>query len=130
MPPLAVAPVVVVERGRVLENLPANQPTPLPFLHFTVLLEQLEANAFDVEFGADEQTIEARPTADSPPDAPTGVSLRITAEGVVRELVVRWEQDVLRPKQGTLRWLDQTPMPESFYEHEAHHDGRRIVARR
>ncbi len=123
--PSPTMPVLVNEKGRLLEALKIQSGLNAPFFRIQRLLYSL-GDGYDVEFGADGETIEARSISDVSGDLPLEVRVRLAPNGVVLELEAEWAP-LFGPRGCKLTWVDDAELPASFYEHAAHHTGEREV---
>ncbi|MEO0649626.1 MAG: hypothetical protein AAFZ65_02965 [Planctomycetota bacterium] len=112
-------PVRLHRPGDLLDALKLQDDPEAPFFRITKLLKTL-SEGYEVEFGADGKTIEARRVAALSGDQPTKISVRLAPDGIVRSLEVEYTP-IFGPRGCRMTWLDSADVPASFYEHDAHH---------
>ena len=132
IPAVRGLPVLLESKGRLMERvIPGDLETPLPLLQISSILERLR-ESYDVKLGSPEgelTILEARrEREDESGKLPDQVRIEAEASGVVRTLSMQWGRATPRPvRRVRLSLAGSRPLPDTFYEHQAHHDGRHVI---
>lgn len=141
-----VGPVIVAAEGSLIERLLSEKQLSTPILTLTTALEWLR-DRYDLELLAEEDLAQAADASRTVRCVHLRGRLRNGGDGLQPKEIEIWsDRDSGVVQRMTLAWpaatrfgleraeirLQATPsnLPENWYDHAAHHGGRRIVIRR